>query len=184
MAATTKPAMPQFDSDSYEILIDNCCSACISNEIGDFVGTPTPIRSRVSGIGGPLMVVAKGTIKWKIEDDLGQEHTLLIPDSYYAPGAPGRLLSPQHWAQTSRDNTGTTKGTWQATYDDRMVLHWNGNSSHRSVPLDTATNVAAIRSAPSNKAFLCFQAISEASNHFVADPVCFNANVVSDDDNR
>ena len=78
MAATTIPAMPQFDSDSYEILIDNCCSACISNEIGDFVGTPTPIRSRVSGIGGPLMVVAKGTIKWKIEDDLGQEHTLAI----------------------------------------------------------------------------------------------------------
>ena len=128
------------------------------------------------------MVVAKGTIKWKIEDDLGQEHTLLIPNSYYAPGAPGRLLSRQCWAQTSRDNTGTTKGTWQATYDDCMALHWNGNSSHRSVPLDTATNVAAIRSAPSNKAFLCFQALSEASSQFVADPVCFNVNVVSDED--
>jgi hypothetical protein len=151
-----------FDGDSYEIMVDNCCSACITNQASDFVGTPTPIQSRVKGIGGPLMVTAKGTIKWSFEDDQGRKHTFLIPGSYLAPGAPGRLLSPQHWSKVTGSNTRDTKGTWQATYDDKVVLHWNENTAQRTVLLDPFTNVATIRSAPGNKAFRIYKAMMDA----------------------
>ena len=35
------------------------------------------------------------TIKWKIEDDNGRPHDLLIPGTYYNPKSPYRLLSLQ-----------------------------------------------------------------------------------------
>ena len=33
------PKIIPFDSDSYPILIDNCCTACVTNEMNDFEGT-------------------------------------------------------------------------------------------------------------------------------------------------
>jgi len=127
------------------------------------------------------MVTAKGTIKWSFEDDQGRKHTFLIPGSYLAPGAPGRLLSPQHWSKVTGSNTRDTKGTWQATYDDKVVLHWNENTSQRTVLLDPLTNVATIRSAPGNQAFRIYKAMMDARGG-ETEPICFNANVVSDDD--
>ena len=107
----------------------------------------------------------------------GRKHTFLIPGSYLAPGAPGRLLSPQHWSKVTGSNTWDTKGTWQATYDDKVVLHWNENTSQQSVLLDPFTNVATIRLAPGNKAFRIYKAMMDAQGG-ESDPICFNANIV------
>jgi hypothetical protein len=45
-----------------------------------------------------------GTVKWKIEDDHGRIHTIILPGTYLATNAPARLLSPQHWAQVSNNH--------------------------------------------------------------------------------
>jgi hypothetical protein len=143
------PHVP-FDSDSFPIMIDNCCSKCITNCFADFIGTPSKVKAQINGIGGPILITHKRTVHLKFEDDAGRIHAFVIPGTLYAPKAPCQMFSPQHWSQTANDKN--IKGTWCATYDDKVVLHWNhGNSATRSVPLDPGTNVAIFRSASGMK---------------------------------
>lgn len=51
------------------------------------------------GIGGDVSVPMKGTVKWKVQDDTGKTHEILIEDAYYVPEAPISLLCPRQWAQ-------------------------------------------------------------------------------------
>ena len=125
-----RPRTVKFDTDSKLIRIDNCASKCISPHIGDFVGETRPTSRRVKGIGGTIVKgIRVGTIKWSIEDDEGKVHNLILPDSYFVPTSPSRLLSPQHWAQQAKDNKPTPRGTWCATYHDEIVLFWNQRKS-------------------------------------------------------
>ena len=176
----TFPASAPFDSDSVPLMIDNCCSACITTSREDFVGPTTKISRRVSGVAGSMMVTEKGTVRWSIEDDEGRKHTFDIPNSYLAPSAPSRLLSPQHWAQSAKDNQKGEKGTWSATYDDCVVLHWHGNTYHRSIRLDPATNVAVLRTASGSDNFEAHVAQLQATHKPF--PCCFAANVVTTDE--
>jgi hypothetical protein len=94
-----------FDTDSVTLRVDNCCTACITNSLTDVIGTPEPIAARIEGFtGGEALVTARCTIKWKIEDDHGRIHSILLPNSLYSKTAPFRLLSPQHWAQQADDH--------------------------------------------------------------------------------
>jgi hypothetical protein len=65
----------RYDSDSFLIAIDNCSSRCITNSLDDYIGQPTKVNVRVSGIGGAVTANYKGTVKWSIEDDDGRVHT-------------------------------------------------------------------------------------------------------------
>jgi hypothetical protein len=75
------PLLHRFDSDSKPWLIDNCSTACISNNKGDFVGKLHTVNTQVKGIEGLMIVTLRGTLKWSSEDDQGATHTFLIPDS-------------------------------------------------------------------------------------------------------
>lgn len=81
-SSNVRPAT--YDTDSVPIKIDNCCSACITNNWSEFAEPPKPISAFISGIGGPVQCTHKGTIRWTFEDDTGRPHTFLIPNSYYA----------------------------------------------------------------------------------------------------
>ena len=168
-----------FDSDSYPVLIDNCCTACITNCVHDFCDLPRKTRSSLSGIGGPIGITLQGTLKWTFLDDQGQQHTFRIPNAYYAPNAPHRLFSPQHWSQVAFPNK--SQAGWSVTYHDRVVLHWDKDKFRRTVQLDTHTNVARLYTAPGSRKFQAYQAVShmKAPDTF---PCCFNVNVVSIDD--
>ena len=107
-----------YDSDSYIIAVDNGSSYCITNDKNDFVGTPMEVNVKVLGVVGVATSRLKGTVRWHIEDDLGVSHELLIPNSYYHPHSPYKLLSPQHWAQEAGDQ----RGMWNATYFDSEQL--------------------------------------------------------------
>ena len=74
-------------------------------------------------------------------------HTFIIPGTIYAPQAPHRLLSPQHWSQAANDNHPTTNGTWCATYSDHIILHWYQCNYKRTIPLDRSTNTATLYTA-------------------------------------
>jgi hypothetical protein len=92
----------RFDTDSFRINIDNCCTTTITPNIDDFVEPVVKVRNRsVQSFNGQTSpaVLHKGTIRWVINNDQGVARTILIPNSYHVPDAPTRLLSPQHWAQ-------------------------------------------------------------------------------------
>ena len=120
--------------------------------MNDFVGQPTKVSTYVRGIGGMVKSTYMGTVRWSVEDDNGAVHTWDIPGSYYNESSPYRLLSPQHWAQSSEDG----RGTWCGTFDDAVELYWNGTKFCRTVVLDPASNIAVLRSAPGYHGFKAF----------------------------
>ena len=86
----------KFDTDSKPLEIDNHASKCISNDEKDFITAITPLANmRVKGAGGFLKVIDKGTVRWKIEDDEGKYHDIIIKNALYIPGLSSYLLCPQ-----------------------------------------------------------------------------------------
>ena len=51
-----------FDTGSYSVLIDNCCTACITNCIQYFCVLPSKTKSSVSGSGGPIGITLQGIL--------------------------------------------------------------------------------------------------------------------------
>eukprot|EP00978_Attheya_sp_CCMP212_P034152 scaffold141825_cov31-Attheya_sp.AAC.2 len=105
----------KLDSDSFVIAIDNCCTTSVTNNLKDFVTPPKNRNTSVAGMGGIIVATKRGTIRWKIENDDGKVHTIILKNALYAPSAPFRLLSRQHWSQQVDDNYRVQHGTWCAT---------------------------------------------------------------------
>ena len=92
-------------TDSSTIGIDNICSLCISHITEYFRGELRESRIKIRGFGGVIQPkINTGSLLWIWEDDRGQEHKFLIPNSLFIPSGKCRLLSPQHWAQTRGDH--------------------------------------------------------------------------------
>ena len=79
----------------------------MTNKLDDVIGVPMPSNMIVRGIGGALNGVMDYTIRWKLKDDNGEVHTILLLNSLYVPELPGRMLSLQHWAQCVNEGDGT-----------------------------------------------------------------------------
>jgi hypothetical protein len=111
----------EFDTDSFDIMIDNCCSHTLTNDINDYIEPPVKSSVRVRGYNGSTNSTMVGTVKWKIKDDKGKIHSFILPNTYYSPSVETRLLSPQHWAQTRK------KGivSYCITYHDAIIMRWN-----------------------------------------------------------
>jgi hypothetical protein len=75
-----------FDTNDALVGIDNQASACMSDDINDFVGPLMHTNRIVKGFARHRTAkVQKGTIEWKWEDDNGKVTTHRIPNSYYIP---------------------------------------------------------------------------------------------------
>ena len=132
-ASTTKAQhITPFDTDSHMIGIDNRASGCFSHVSTDFVGPLWDSNKIVKGFGGVTTSAIKiGTLKWSWLDDTGKEWTHYIPNSYYSPTGGVRLLNPQHFAQQTKDLTGTGSTTNGKT----VILHWNQRQASLTIPL-------------------------------------------------
>ena len=173
----------RFDSDSFLIAVDNCSSRCITNDKRDFVGEPRKVHVLVKGIAGFGAATHVGTVRWSIQDDRGVVHEHLIPNTYLHESSPYRLLSPQHWSQEAKDG----RGTWCATYFDAVELFWKQHQYVRTVYLDSATNVALIRSAPKFGSFNSFCAqVSEGDSDVLNEKefMCMPTLVSDDEDSE
>jgi len=69
-----RKARMEFDTDSFDILIDNCCSHALTNDINDYIEPPVKSSVRVRGFNGSTNSTMVGTVKWKIKDDNGKVH--------------------------------------------------------------------------------------------------------------
>ena len=184
LAFPTVAHAASFDTDGKELYIDNCATACITNDPNACATTPILTNRRVKGISGMLdSKVYETTIKWDIEDDDGVAETEFIPKSFYIPNAPNSLLCPQHWARTRNNKPGQTKARC-VTYGRSIILEWEGKRRTRSIPLNvTGSNVAMIKTAPGFSAYQSF--CHECSTTpFEEDyhPVTALANVIEDDE--
>lgn len=134
-----------FDSDSYELYVDPCASACASPHESDFVNL-TPVQTSINGIGkSGVAATHKGTLRWIIEDDNGLATELLIPDSFYAPGMGVRLFAPHFVAQQLGNNMSYQSFTW----DGALTWTDHGDQRTRTIGLDPSSNVPIMRSAGS-----------------------------------
>jgi hypothetical protein len=157
----------------------------MTNSLDDFTDIPKEVQASIKGVGGPVSVTHQGTVKWKFQDDQGRTHAFYLPGSYYSPDLPCRLLSPQHWSQTLDDGENLEKRAWSETDKRETILYWQGGTYRRHLSLDRFTNVASLRSAPGALTFRAYSLIVENSpGHTTMHdfPTCFNANVVSDDE--
>jgi len=138
-------ARMEFDTDSFDILIDNCCSHTLTNDINDYIEPPVKSSVRVRGFNGSTNSTMVGTVKWKIKDDNGKMHNFILPNTYYSSSVETRLLSPQHWAQTR--NKG--RDSYCVTYHDAIIMRWNKEKYQITAPLDNRKhrNVGVVRSA-------------------------------------
>jgi hypothetical protein len=84
----------EFDTDSYEIRVDNCCSKSLSfNKIYFVLCSLAPVTTKVVGLAGHKSEVTHvGTLKWSVLDDSGIERIILIPESLLVPKSTVRLL--------------------------------------------------------------------------------------------
>jgi hypothetical protein len=144
-----------FDSDSFNIGVDNHASYCYINSPHLLDNLVLSNKGSVDGITDGLQIKGKGTFKFPIGDDNGRRHTIRIPKSLYVPGMKICLLSPQHWAQTAAD-----KKTWIENFDDCCILLWDG--SQKTVPFSTTTNVPTFFTAPSSCTYQTFAETFEA----------------------
>jgi hypothetical protein len=146
--------MDPFDTDSLEVMIDNCCSRTLSGHKSDFIKDTlrTVTNMAVEGYsstGNLETVTHAGTIRWYIIDDKGNSCEMLIPNSLYVPTNQNRLLSPQHLAQVMGEHESTIGGTRCTTYGDKMVLEWHDLKYKKTVPIDKATaNIGRLYTAP------------------------------------
>jgi hypothetical protein len=69
-----------YDTDSFNIGIDNHASYCSTNSLQDFIDTPTHVKVCIRGIKGNIKSLRQGTILWRILDDDGVQHELHIPN--------------------------------------------------------------------------------------------------------
>jgi hypothetical protein len=148
----------------------------------DFVvGSMKPVQSLVvKGYGGSSTnITHQGTIRWTIQDDNGLSQTLIIPNSFYVPSSTIRLLSPQHMAQQMNDHFPQRRGTWCATYDDAISLHWNQIKHTKTVKLDPeSSNVGTIWSLPGYRSHDRFCAkMALLVNDWNGDPQCYEVNL-------
>ncbi len=111
----------EFDTDSFDILIENCCSHTLTNDINDYVEPPVKSTVRARGYNGSTNSTMVETFKWKIKDDKGKVHSFILPNTYYSPSVETRLLSLQHWAQTRKKR----RDSYCITCHDAIIIRWN-----------------------------------------------------------
>ena len=157
----------RFDSDSFQIGVDNHASFCMANSPHLFEDlTLVDQGKQVNGIGAGLAIKGTGTFVMRIEDDEGKVHTIKIPNSLYLPNLKSCLLSPQHWAQEAKamgNKEGwETNRTWMENHWDKCVLLWQGGKFRRSIPHSPLTNTPSFHTAHASKTYRAFAATFEA----------------------
>jgi hypothetical protein len=132
--STERPKALSFDTDSFELLVDNGASRSITNNKSDFIDTPRLVPTKIEGYSGVSKASFIGTVKWSIEDDQGRVHHITLPNTIYDAKSKRRILSPQHWSQSAHDHYPIKYGTLCATLDDQIVLMWDQRRYSKSIP--------------------------------------------------
>jgi hypothetical protein len=161
MSAASLQGTTAFDSDSKQIVIDNCSSRCLTVSRRDFLpGTLRKCNVQVAGVGGTIKCKVKGTVSWTVQDDQGRNHDLIIPDTPMCEALPHRLLLPQHWAQEAEKGSRIPylQGERPSCNTNAVAttLTWGRGKFTKTVTLDKRKNVAIMTTEPGIKKYAAF----------------------------
>ena len=140
-------------------------------------------KKTIKGFGGTRVTnVQRGTLLWRWQDDNGQVHKFTIPNSYYVPEGKVRLLSPQHWAKSMKDNK-PSEGTGSTTTLKSVTLWWKQRQYSLNVPLSKGTNVAIFNSAPGYTKYTAYcQDTQHENENDDANPIVASSASIEDKD--
>jgi hypothetical protein len=57
---------------------------------------------KIKGFNGHITQTKVGTERWRIHNDGGRRHNIILPNTYHSAHAESRLLSPQHWLKSPK----------------------------------------------------------------------------------
>lgn len=149
-------------SKIHSIYVDNGSSKCSSHKKEDFIRPMVACNYLVGGFSGGTRVSQKGTIKWTVDDDDGQRHTIMIHNSLYSPMSNTQLLSPQNWSQESKSKVRMVKN------DRSITMKWVNDLS-KTIPFDPNSNVAIWNSTVPTDRLRAFKAVFDMDMPLEAD---------------
>lgn len=92
-----------FDTDPVTLILDSGALSAFTYSKNDFL-TYRKYKGNFKGL-GKLSITGKGTASYNITNDNGIKVALLIANVCHVPQMKMRLISPQHIAKQSRDQT-------------------------------------------------------------------------------
>jgi hypothetical protein len=96
---------------------------CLTNDLSDFSRKPTRCNRSVLGVSKvPTSITHRGEATDTVTDDLGRDHKLVVPEIYYCPTLPYRVLSPQSLDRQWRAKCMGTIS--ESTNSNKTVLQW------------------------------------------------------------
>ena len=140
------------------LMIDNRASACITNDLKDFISRSRRINQQIKGITGHAQATHRGMVQWKIKDDTSKVHLININGTYYMAGMPSWILLPQHFAQVANDHYPKLEGMGSITNSKNISLFWGQQTYTKTIPLDKNLNIGLMWMAPGSKAFTAYLA--------------------------
>jgi hypothetical protein len=168
----------KFDTDSYEILIDNGASVYITPCRDDFISYRELNSHEAAGVlgvsGTSAIPLGIGTARFSIKDDQGKIHSFEVDDAIHLPASPLRLWSPQTWA-IQRENKYGDLIAHADTNGRRILIEWEDQGqTYKKTVLLGDWNVGIINSAPVFSQFrkyaMAFPGFSTNNNdHFESD---------------
>ena len=152
---TTHPMI--MNADSYLIAIDDHSSCCMTSKIPNFIHPITSMKIKVKGFqGASSLAHGIGTTKWKIDDDQGKTHDIVIRNALYVPEAKQQLIYPQKWAQQQNDNYPKIRGIYVIQDKDVLELHWSQDTFMKTISWDKYSNTAFMRTSPTSDSAIKF----------------------------
>ena len=145
--STTHPMI--MEADSHLIAIDNHSSCCMANNIHNFIHPITLKKVKIKGFQeASSLPYGIFTIKWKIDDDQGKTHDIVIKNVLYVPEAKQRLFYSQQWAKQQNDNYHKIRCTYIIQDKDVLELLWNQDIFMKIISKDKYTNTAFMQTSP------------------------------------
>ena len=91
-----------------------------------FIGNIKPISKWVvKDYGVVVRVIIEGTVKWKVEDNYSQIHSIIIHNVNYVCEAAIFLLSSQKWVKETSYKNSKYDGTWCTTKSKLCIVYCN-----------------------------------------------------------
>ena len=109
-------------------------------------------------MGGRLQVKGRVAVQWRIEENDGRIHNILIHGDLYISELPICLLCPQKWIQQANNNPPEKNGTWCGTYASACVLHWDQKKYKCTFTWYPYPNTGRLRSATGATTYQVFAA--------------------------
>jgi Reverse transcriptase (RNA-dependent DNA polymerase) len=144
--------------DSSWLGIDTLSTYCLTNDMNDFVGSTEPMDAKIVGVSNDqAKIFKKGKGVFRIQDDKGVQCNLYLPELFYCPTVPYKVLSPQHVDATWRKYN---LGIFSEATDSRGTLilwqYQNGTKHTKRIKHTTKSGIPLCHTAPSYEKYKKF----------------------------